>query len=172
MFGNYGVEHAYLLLLIVPVMLAFYHYIKRGGMDRRRWVFLFSRFVLVSLIVIALASPFIARTTHEFEDITSITILFDQSESMSMTNMDGDMAERIYNEIRALVGNLTGRPNPVDLRYFSAGNRTEIGNALYQETLRESRKKNLIILLSDGNNNYGRDAVEAVSLVKKWAGHG
>ena len=160
MFGNYGVEHAYLLLLIVPVMLAFYHYIKRGGMDRRRWVFLFSRFVLVSLIVIALASPFIARTTHEFEDITSITILFDQSESMSMTNMDGDMAERIYNEIRALVGNLTGRPNSVDLRYFSAGNRTEIGNALYQETLRESRKKNLIILLSDGNNNYGRDAVD------------
>ena len=160
MFGNYGVEHAYLLLLIVPVMLAFYHYIRRGGMDRRRWFFLFSRFVLVSLIVIALASPFIARTTHEFGDITSITILFDRSGSMSMTSMDGDTAERIYNEIRALVGNLTGRPDSVDLRYFSAGNRTEIGNALYQETLRESRKKNLIILLSDGNNNYGRDAVD------------
>ncbi|RLI91383.1 MAG: hypothetical protein DRO89_04100 [Candidatus Altiarchaeales archaeon] len=164
-FGNYGVEHAYLLLLIVPVMLAFYHYIKRGGMDRRRWFFLFSRFVLVSLIVIALASPFIARTTHEFGDITSITILFDRSGSMSMTSMDGDMAERIYNEIRALVGNLTGRPDSVDLRYFSAGNRTEIGNALYRETLRESRKKNLIILLSDGNNNYGRDAVDTARVL-------
>ncbi|HDH41298.1 MAG TPA: VWA domain-containing protein, partial [Candidatus Altiarchaeales archaeon] len=165
MFGNYGVEHAYLLLLIVPVMLAFYHYIRRGGMDRRRWFFLFSRFVLVSLIVIALASPFIARTTHEFGDITSITILFDQSESMSMTSMDRDTAERIYNEIRALVGNLTGRPDSVDLRYFSTGNRTEIGNALYQETLRESRKKNLIILLSDGNNNYGRDAVDTARVL-------
>jgi len=165
MFENYGVEQAYLLLLIVPAMFALYYYIKGGGMNRRKWFFLFSRFLLVSLIVISLSSPFIAKITHEFKDVTSITILFDQSESMSISNIDKDMAEEIYNEITALVGNLTGKPGSVDLRYFSEGNRTEIGNALYHETLRESREKNLIVLLSDGNNNYGRDAVDMAQVL-------
>jgi uncharacterized membrane protein len=162
---DYGMEQAHLLVLIIPIMFALYYYLKRGGMDRRRWFFLFSRFVLVSLVVISMTSPFIARTTQDFADVASITILSDRSGSMVLSSMDESLAEGIYDEVRGGIGNLTGKPGSVDLRYFSEGNRTEIGNALYQDTMRESREKNLIVLLSDGNNNYGRNAVDVAQVL-------
>ncbi len=163
--GDYGIEQAYLLLLIIPAVLVFYYLLKKEGMNRKKWVFLFTRFLITSLIVLSLTSPFIANRTTEITDTTSIIILSDQSGSMSMTDVDKNLAEKISEEVSSAVGNLTGNPGSVELRYFSKGNRTEVGNALYQETLRESKEKSLIVLLSDGNSNHGRDAIDMAQIL-------
>ncbi|MBN2014303.1 MAG: VWA domain-containing protein [Candidatus Altiarchaeota archaeon] len=164
-FGDYGIEQPYLLLLIIPTMFALHHYIKKGGMNKGKWFFLFTRLVIVSIIAIALTSPFTSTITEEFKDLTSITILFDQSESMTVTDIDKDLADKIYDDISSAIGNLTGNRGAVEQKHFSEGNRTEIGNALYKETLGKSKEKNLIVLLSDCNNNYGRDASDMAQVL-------
>jgi Mg-chelatase subunit ChlD len=155
--GDYGVEEAYLLLLILPIMLIFYRYISRGGMNRTKWFFLASRLLIITLIITAIAAPFITKVNREFKDISGITLLSDLSESMKVTDVNKDVTEKLYSGVSSAISNLTGKPASVELRYFSEGNRTAVGDALYQETLRGNKEKNLLVLLSDGNNNYGRD---------------
>lgn len=163
--GDYGIQDASLLFLIIPATLVFYHYIKKEGMNRRKWFFLASRFMIISLIVLAIAAPFIANTTKEYKEIADITILLDRSESMNLTDSNIELAERLHREISSAISNLTGKPASVELKYFSEGNRTAIGDALYQETLSGSKAGGIIILLSDGNNNYGRDAIDTAGVL-------
>ncbi len=165
-YGDYGIGQAEMLILIIPAILALYYLLRKGGVDRRKIIFLLIRFTIITLIALSLSTPYIIRTNPEFEDIVSITILSDQSESMRTSDINKNLTEELYKDIKTAVGNLTGKPGTVELRYFSEGNRTEIGNALYQETLRGSREKSLILLLSDGNNNYGRDAVDMANALR------
>jgi len=164
-YENYGLEEVLFLLIIIPVMLLFYYFARKGGMNRRGWFFLFTRFVLVSLIAIALASPFIAKMDHEFKNVTSITILYDKSGSMGVFGNVNETVSKFYREIKGAVGNMTGYRDSVQMKYFAEENRTDIGNVLYQETLGETKDKNLLILVSDGNNNYGKDTGSLAQLL-------
>jgi hypothetical protein len=165
--GDYGVEEVYLLLLILPIILIFYRYISRGGMNRTKWFFLASRLLIITLIITAIAAPFVTRVNREFKDISGITILSDLSESMKVTDVNKDVTEKLYSGVSSAIGNLTGKPASVELRYFSEGNRTAVGDALYQETLRGNKEKNLLVLLSDGNNNYGRDTESMAQILAR-----
>ena len=207
-----GVENPYALLLVVPVMLFFYVYLKKksmhgAGMNRKKMLFIFSRFLIVIALSIALASPYMLETTEVPSEINPVTILFDRSESMSLyentdndntnnfdTNNYGteDMVNKLSNNLKTRLGN-----ESVILKYFSEGNRTGIGDALYQEAIGDTIKaaikpkpmatdtsgsslkfpadtlpqefqsnRDLLVLVSDGNNNYGRNALDVSRALK------
>ncbi|MEA3254583.1 MAG: VWA domain-containing protein, partial [Candidatus Altiarchaeota archaeon] len=65
-------------------------------------------------------------------------------------------ANIVYEGIIEGMKNATGFES-VDLKEFSAGDRTGIGDALYQNSVGLSKESSLLILISDGNSNYGRD---------------
>ncbi|HEX55150.1 MAG TPA: hypothetical protein ENF49_03375, partial [Candidatus Altiarchaeales archaeon] len=154
-YQNLGLGNVEALLLIIPAMFILYYYIKKGGMNRKKWLFLFTRFVIMSLIIVAIASPFIAKMEHEFKDIISIVILFDKSKSMEVFGNLNESIYEFYSEIKSAIKNLTGYDS-VELKYFSQENRTTLGDALYRESIGERKDNDLIILVSDGNNNYGK----------------
>jgi len=163
-FQNIGVENPYILLLIIPVAILIYLYVRRGGMNRRKRLFLASRVVVLSLLLAALSSPYIVEKIKEFQDAASIIFLYDNSNSMSIYPEDARV-EDLYRSVRGKVGNITGYPDAVGMKYFSEGNRTEIGNVLYQNALKADTESNLLLLISDGNNNYGRDSGDVASLL-------
>lgn len=160
---NLGFEYPYVLVLLIPIAIALYLYIRKGGMNKKKWIFLFSRFLLISLITIAIACPYVVEKKDEFQDLTSISILSDSSESMSIYN-DSMNAVNLYTDLKTRIGNVTNSES-VGIRYFSEGNRTAIGDALYQEVMHKAKENNLIVLVSDGNNNYGRNAMDVARVL-------
>ena len=160
---NFGLGNPYVLLLIPFLTTAIYLYIGRGKI-RGKWLFLLSRFFIILFIITALADPYMVNVRREFRDISSIVILSDISGSMSIYNNSKNLVSTLCKDLRKRIGNITTSKS-VSLRYFSDGNRTEIGNALYQYTLQAEKDNNLIILVSDGNNNYGRDALDTARML-------
>jgi len=165
-FQNLGVENPYILLLIIPAALLIYLYVRRGGMNRRKWLFLIVRLFIISLLLAALAFPYIVEKTREFQDAASIILLYDKSNSMSLYPEEiHTRAENLYRSVRGRVGNLTGYPDAISMKYFSEGDRTAIGDVLYQNALKTDTESNLLLLISDGNNNYGRDSGDVAALL-------
>ncbi len=165
-FQNIGIENPYILLVIIPAVFLLYRYVREGGMNRRKRIFIASRTVILSLLLLAIASPYSLRNIKEFRDAASVIFLYDVSGSMSI--YPGEIRSRVdelYRSVKGRVGNLTGYPDAVSIQYFSEGNRTEIGNVLYQNALKTDTKSNLLVLISDGNNNYGRDAEDVASVL-------
>ncbi len=161
---GFGFEYPYIVLLLIPTAIALYFYIKKGGMSRKKWIFLLTRFFLISLIAIAIASPYIIEKKDEFQDLTSINILADSSESMSIYKNGSTDAVNLYTDLKTRMGNITNSES-AGIRYFSEGNRTAIGDALYQEVLQKSKEESIIVLFSDGNNNYGRNAMDVAKIL-------
>lgn len=164
MTNNFGFEHPYILILLIPIAIILYLYIKKGGMSRKKWIFLSGRFFLISLITVALASPYVTEKKDEFQDLTSINILSDSSGSMSIYDNISMDSVNLYTNLKTRIGNITN-PESVGIRYFSEGNRTAIGDALYQDAIKKSKENNLIVLVSDGNNNYGRNSLDVARIL-------
>ena len=163
-FQNFGIEQPLVLTLILPMALILFLYIRKPGMNMKKWLFLSSRSLLFLLVLIALSSPYLIEFTEKFQDVSSVTILSDGSESMSLYKENESLANTIYHEIKNRMKNSTGFES-VNMREFSSGNRTEIGNALYQNLVGLSKENNLLILISDGNNNYGRSSKDVARIL-------
>jgi uncharacterized membrane protein len=163
-FQMYGLDQPMVLALALPILLFFFLYIRRPAMNRRKWVYYGTRSAYVLLLLAALASPYILSTTEKYQDTASVTILDDRSESMSLFKSERTIAQDLYTNLRSQLKNATGYDN-VRLKEFSGGNQTGIGDALYQNSAESSKDSNLLILVSDGNNNYGRDAKDVAKAV-------
>ena len=160
----YEIEQPLILALIIPLMLFFFLYIRRPAMNRRKWVYYGTRSMYVFLLLIALASPYILSTSEKYQDTASVTILSDLSDSMSLFDKDKNMAQDLYTNLRSELKNVTGYDN-VKIKEFSDANQTAIGDAMYQNSAESSKDNNLLILVSDGNNNYGRNAKDVAKAV-------
>jgi len=164
-YGGVGIGQPEMLAAIIPIALAFFLYLRRPHMNKKRWTFLLSRSFLALLLIAALSRPYIVAELEKFQDTASVTILADRSASMELYGKDGaSLAEKLYSGIRAGMKNSTGFES-VNIKDYSKGDRTEIGNALYQNSAEFSKETNLLILVSDGNNNYGRNAVDVAKFV-------
>jgi uncharacterized membrane protein len=133
------------LLLISPVVLAAW-YLVRKGVSRPLMI---SRVIILSLLIIALASPYTIGTTTINDEAPRITVLSDQTMSMDIFNKD--TGKSIYNAIKS--------NTPTTFRQFSGLN-SPIGDEVIG-----AAENNNIVLVSDGNNNYGKDLSDAISLV-------
>ncbi|HLB70873.1 MAG TPA: vWA domain-containing protein [Candidatus Methanoperedens sp.] len=135
------------LLLISPVVLGAWYAVRRG-VSRAIMV---SRVIILSLLIIALASPFTIGMTTIRDEAPRITVLNDQT--MSMDLFSRDAGQKIYDAIRS--------KTPTTISQFG-GMSSPIGD----EVIAASENNN-IVLVSDGNNNYGKDLFDAISSVSK-----
>jgi Mg-chelatase subunit ChlD len=160
----YGLAEPLVLAMLIPLLIGAFLYIRRPNMNKKKWVYYATRSVYLSLLLFALSSPYLIKTTEKFQDTAQVTILDDLSDSMSLFSKEKDIASDLYSGLRGQLKNATGYDS-VRLKTFSNGSRTEIGDALYQNSAESSKDNNLLILVSDGNNNYGRNAKDVARAI-------
>jgi Mg-chelatase subunit ChlD len=137
------------LYAIIPILIIGAYYLKKST----KKILVLSRMVVAALIIIALASPY-TLTTHRITDAEpTITIIDDRSASMEIFN--ATVADRVY-------GFIHDRNPSSQIKTFS-GDQTPIGDKIMQY----ARGNDHIILVSDGNSNYGAGLADAVSVVSK-----
>ena len=137
-----------ILLLISPVVLAGWYAIRKG-IPR---LLIISRIIILSLLIIALASPFTLGTSTIRDEAPKITVVDDQTLSMDLFNKD--TGQKLFESIKS--------KTPTTYKQF-AGIKSPIGD----EVIQDAEGNNNIVLVSDGNSNYGKDLFEAISFVSK-----
>jgi len=140
-------EHPFVLLLISPLILAGLFAIRRGV---SKWI-VFSRIIILSLLIIALASPYSLGISTVRDDAPRITVISDKTLSMDLFNMD--IGKKLYDAIQP--------KTPTKYTEF-AGIKSPIGD----EIIGASENNNLV-LVTDGNGNYGKDLFNAISFVSR-----
>ncbi len=138
----------FVLLLISPVALAGWYAIRKGIPG----ALIISRVIILSLLIIALASPFTLGTSTVRDEAPRITVVSDQTMSIDLFNKD--TGQKIFESIKS--------KTPTTYRQF-AGIKSPIGD----EVINNAEGNNNIVLVSDGNNNYGKDLFDAISFVSR-----
>ena len=136
-----------ILLLISPVLLVGWYAVRKGIPK----ALIISRIIILSLLIIALASPFTLGTSTVRDEVPRITVISDQTMSMDLFNKD--TGTKIFESIKS--------KTPTTYRQF-AGISSPIGD----EVINNAENNNLV-LVSDGNNNHGKDLFDAISFVSR-----
>jgi Mg-chelatase subunit ChlD len=139
-------ENIEYLLGVLPVIVIGWVLIHKGA---RRSLIL-SRIIIVSLLVIALAGPYNPVTVTEIDETPTITVLSDETESMDI--FESGAAEEIFDKLQDTT--------PARMEKMG-GLRSDIGD----EILASSTGDDHIIVVSDGNNNFGSDLAETIDFV-------
>ncbi|MFP4175034.1 MAG: VWA domain-containing protein [Halobacteriales archaeon] len=138
-----------LLLLLIPVGVAalYYALIADGtGSKRRRYAILGSRILIVTLLVVAFAQPYVVQTASE-EGEERVHVLIDGSESMEVFDDVGD-------EVATAV---ESRGIDVETTRIGQSNSSRIGDDVMSNIERDGS----VLLVSDGQVTGGRSLVSA-----------
>ena len=153
----FNLQYPYLLALY-PILLLLLVFLMRRDFIRfktekekkeyeeskknKRMLMLVSRSIIFLLLVVAIASPY---TIHEktVPGDASLKILADNSSSFDV--FEKNIAEDLKNKLEGKI--------PVSLKYIASGERSSIGDGI----LNNIQGGDNIMVVSDGNNNYGRD---------------
>ncbi|MBE0522255.1 MAG: hypothetical protein IBX39_08350, partial [Candidatus Methanoperedenaceae archaeon] len=138
--------HPLVLLLLSPLFLAGWYAIRKGLPKP----LIISRMIILGLLIAALASPFVLEMSTVRDDAPRITVISDQT--MSMDLFDRENGEKVFESIAS--------KTPTTFRQF-AGIRSPVGD----EVIASAEGDNNIVLVSDGNNNLGKDLFDAISFV-------
>ena len=108
-------------------------------------------------LFLVLAMPYMVREEEVLQETTSVLAIEDQTDSMAMceSSLASEAARRISERI--------GGVAKVELLNMSTANRTALGDTIYQGIVGSSMKNNVVILASDGNNNYGADPIDVAA---------
>jgi len=137
------------LLLISPVILMAWYAVRKGIPK----LLMVSRVVILSLLIIALASPYTLGTSTIRDEAPRITLVEDQTLSMDLFNKD--TGQNLFEALK--------KSNPSTTYKQFAGIKSPIGD----EVIQDAEGNNNIVLVSDGNSNYGKDLFDAISFVSK-----
>ncbi|OYT53101.1 MAG: hypothetical protein B6U72_06875 [Candidatus Altiarchaeales archaeon ex4484_2] len=154
------IQQPEMLLLLIPAALMLTAYITKKRINTS---FLLTRLLLTTLLLTALATPHLIHLTQKYQDATTITILADQSQSMQIFTHP-NITQQLQKNLEARIQEETGLQDMVKLETFSQGNRTGIGDILYNH-IKKINQNHLIILYTDGNNNYGMNAVDVAKIL-------
>lgn len=139
---NIALESPEMLLLIIPVLIAGFYLLRRTKTKLVEW-----RMLVAFLLVLALASPYTTITQTITEEDPSLIFIQDRTASMGI--FPEDTGTELY---EALTAN-----TPTSLVQLT-GDKTSLGEAITQY----SGIGNQIVLVTDGNNNAGKDLEEAL----------
>ncbi len=145
------------IMFAAPVIVAFIFLNKNVIKDRKKAALVAVRSLVIIILFFTLASPYATKEEEVVQDTTSILAIEDQTDSMSMC--ESSLAADVVNRLRDRMAD-TSR---IELLNMSSANKTAIGDTLYQGILGSSMKNNVIILASDGQNNYGADPLDVAS---------
>ncbi|MFH1835334.1 MAG: VWA domain-containing protein [Methanobacteriota archaeon] len=158
-------EKPKMLFLFFPIIL-FFVIPLRGRLNSRKRSFLLSRIIILSLLLIATASPYVLKEDDGIEKKSTITVLVDSSESMGLYPNYRSIAKNAFEEIKSKVSAYTTESD-IKINYFGGGNRTALGDALYQTILGSSKENNIILVVSDGKSNHGKDLSSIARLISE-----
>ncbi len=143
-------ERPWVLILIVPIFFILVALLKKDFIllkdikprrSERRFV-LFSRTLIFLLLLIAIASPFSLKSVVVQGD-PYVKILVDNSTSFNL--YDQNIGANLRKELENYMG--------VEQSNFGESDKTALGDAL----LRNLERGESVLLITDGNNNYGAD---------------
>ena len=143
-----------LFLLLIPVAAAALYYVlivSGTGSERRRYALLGSRVIVVSMLILAFAQPYVVQTTT-VEGEERVHVLIDGSESMEVFD---DIGEEIASDIE-------NRGVNVETTRIAQGNSSPIGDALMSNIERDGS----VLLVSDGQVTNGRSLVSAAEAAR------
>ncbi|MDD4496715.1 MAG: hypothetical protein PHV51_00955 [Methanosarcinaceae archaeon] len=142
-----SLEHPELLLLIIPLIIGGTYLLKNTGTKLVEW-----RMLVALLLIIALASPFTVVTKTVTDENPSLVIISDETNSMDI--FKEGTGQRLY---ESLVDN-----TPTAFVRLT-GDKTSLGDSVLQY----AGSGQQIVLVSDGNNNYGKSLVDALEFARK-----
>ncbi|MFQ6052013.1 MAG: VWA domain-containing protein [Candidatus Hydrothermarchaeota archaeon] len=148
------------LSLLVPLAILYYYLLHRSEktfLGNKRFIILFLRFLVLALIVLSIVGVYSFETSTV--EKPTLYILLDKSKSMMLYN-----ANNQTNNLYSFFGEEIGKEN-VKLISFSPEYRTSIGKAIQDAALKMEGGK--ILLISDGQNNYGKDPIEASMIARE-----
>ena len=144
---NISLEHPEMLLLIIPVIIAGFYFLRKTKTKLVEW-----RMLVAFLLVLALASPFTTVTQTISEEDPSLVLVQDQTASMGI--FPEETGTELY---KALTAN-----TPTTLVQLT-GDKTSLGETITQY----AGSGNQIVLVSDGNSNAGKSLVECPGVCKR-----
>ncbi|MEA2036509.1 MAG: VWA domain-containing protein [Nanoarchaeota archaeon] len=142
------------LLLLIIVNITFVKFkkkeekqafVKSHRLDRI--IFIILRTILIFLLLIAIATPYKIKETPT-QGNPSLTILSDNSSSFEI--FDTTLAPKLKTQLEKYF--------PVTLKYIAYDTKSAIGDGILQNAEGDDN----ILVISDGNNNYGRDLGDIV----------
>ncbi|AKB82232.1 hypothetical protein MSBR3_1654 [Methanosarcina barkeri 3] len=139
--------HPEMLFLIIPVLIGGFYLLRKTKTKLVEW-----RMLVAFLLVLALASPFTTVTQTTNEKDPSLVMVQDKTSSMNL--FPEEAGTELY---KALVAN-----TPTTLVQLT-GDKTSLGDTITQY----AGSGNQIVLVSDGNNNAGKDLPEALEFAKE-----
>lgn len=143
---NIALESPEMLLLIIPVLIAGFYLLRKTKTKLVEW-----RILVALLLVLALASPYTMVTRTISEENPSLVFIQDRTASMGI--FPEETGTNLY---EALTAN-----TPTALVQLT-GDKTSLGDAVVQY----SGIGNQIVLVTDGNNNAGKDLAEALRFAR------
>ncbi|MBN1134767.1 MAG: VWA domain-containing protein [Methanosarcinaceae archaeon] len=136
-----------LLWLMVPVVITGLYLIMKGA----KTGLVESRIIVAALLVIALASPYNLVIRTNMDETPDIVVISDETSSMAL--FKEGVASRLYEALTA--------KTPTTLVKVS-GDKTSLGDAIVQY----SSGDNQIVIVTDGNNNYGKNLEDSLKFAK------
>ncbi|MDD5111040.1 MAG: VWA domain-containing protein [Candidatus Altiarchaeota archaeon] len=154
-FGNPTALAALPVLLLILLW-----YVRRGGNIRKNAAFLLTRATIITLLVLAMAYPVLHESKTDVQEMPSVRIVIDQSPSMVVYgNQTEQLAISFKTGLSGMVHNATQASEKITIEATEAGEKTQLGDELYR-LITTINDNSFIILLSDGNNNYGRNPAD------------
>lgn len=159
---NVQLERPYMFALIAPLLALLFLLLiinfvkftpeeKQGLWKFRLWI-LFSRGLIIVLLVVALASPYILEISTT-PGTPTLTILIDNSTSMELFDFNPDV---FVKQLEQYI--------PVKVDYLGSGLSSRIGDGIF----RHMQDKNLFVI-SDGQNEKGSmDFFDVVTLANRF----
>ena len=141
-------ENPQMLWLILPLLVVGLYLIRKGA----KTGLVESRLIIALLLIVALASPYTLVSKTTMDETPNLVIISDETNSMQL--FEEGTASRIYEALTA--------QTPTTIVTVS-DDRTSIGDAIVQY----SRGDNQIVLVTDGNNNYGKTLEDAFKFAKE-----
>ncbi|MBN2518849.1 MAG: VWA domain-containing protein [Candidatus Altiarchaeota archaeon] len=154
-------ENEQLLLLVIPLLVLFLYQNRKIELTKTRTVLLILRTLTLVLLLAVLAVPFVIREESMTQERTSVLLIADKSHSMDL--YDSSLGALVFDRLDATIGDFS----KISLRNLSIKDMTGIGDAVYENIIGSSGENNVIVLLSDGNNNYGRDPLDIGSFASE-----
>ncbi|MFP4654495.1 MAG: hypothetical protein ACLFMM_02270 [Methanohalobium sp.] len=140
-------EHPEIILLIIPLIIVALYLFYRGTSTR----ILESRVIIISLLILALASPYIMVSETKTDVNPNLVVISDETSSMQL--FEDNIGTRIYESMAS--------KTPATLVQLS-GEKTNLGDAIIEN----SGGDNQIVLVTDGNNNHGEGLEDALEFAE------
>tara|TARA_Y100000310_G_scaffold241784_1_gene245879 strand:+ start:43809 stop:46238 length:2430 start_codon:yes stop_codon:yes gene_type:complete len=154
--SKFCLRYSYVVLVIIPLIILLYFSIKKNFIkffDRseqasyerekkdQRSTFFMIRAAIFTLVLIAIASPFIMESTT-VKGNPRITVLVDNSTSINLfeSGLEKELASKLKNKI------------PVSIKHIVYGDESAIGDGILNNLERNEN----VLVITDGNNNEGK----------------